>query len=169
MISVCMATYNGAKYIKEQVDSILQRLDDNDRLVISDDCSSDNTVDILKSYADPRIKIFHHTPDKKDHKYSKGHYLSTKNFENALINAKGDYIFLSDQDDIWENDKVRVSMEDLSKHDLIVSNHSIIDKDGNMKEDSHFTDSPLQESILQNLKHPYFQGDVWLLIGNVSI
>ena len=58
MISVCMATYNGQKYIKEQIDSILCQLSEDDELVVSDDHSSDKTVDIISSYNDDRIKIY---------------------------------------------------------------------------------------------------------------
>ena len=58
MISVCMATYNGERYIKEQVDSILCQLSEEDELVISDDHSKDSTRDIIKSYNDDRIKLF---------------------------------------------------------------------------------------------------------------
>ena len=89
MISVCMATYNGEKYLREQVGSILTQLGENDELVVSDDGSTDSTIDILKSYNDPRIKIFINT----------GRHGVNSNFENALRHADGDYIFLSDQDD----------------------------------------------------------------------
>ena len=58
MISVCMATYNGQKYIKEQIDSILCQLGADDELVISDDHSTDSTSDIIKSYNDKRINSF---------------------------------------------------------------------------------------------------------------
>ena len=54
IVSVCMATYNGEKYIREQIDSILPQLSDSDELVISDDGSSDNTIDIVQGYNDRR-------------------------------------------------------------------------------------------------------------------
>ena len=105
LISICMATYNGAKYIREQVDSILnQEFTENKdvemELVVSDDGSTDDTLKILESYGDSRIKIFHHTEHKK-HKYLNASRLCKCNFENAMRQAKGDYIFLSDQDDVW--------------------------------------------------------------------
>ena len=56
MISVCMATYNGEKYIKEQIESILYQLSSRDELIISDDSSDDNTIKIIKSFDDRRIK-----------------------------------------------------------------------------------------------------------------
>lgn len=64
MISVCMATYNGGKYIREQIDSILPQLSSTDELIISDDGSTDDTVEIIKSYSEPRIKLLHFNRDK---------------------------------------------------------------------------------------------------------
>ena len=58
MISVCIATYNGALYIKEQLNSILPQLSDNDEIIISDDHSTDDTLQIIRSINDKRIKIF---------------------------------------------------------------------------------------------------------------
>ena len=57
MISVCIATYNGEKFIKEQLDSILHQLSDGDEIIISDDSSTDATLDIIKKYLDKRIVI----------------------------------------------------------------------------------------------------------------
>lgn len=111
MISVCMATYNGEKYIREQMDSILQQLGEGDELIISDDLSSDKTVEIIKSYKDKRIKLYIHGDN---HGF-------VRNFENALVHADGDIIFLSDQDDIWMPDKVKVTIAALANCDFTVS------------------------------------------------
>lgn len=89
MISVCMATYNGTKYIQEQINSILSQFGENDELVISDDGSKDDTCSIISSYQDSLIKLL----------FNKGKHGFIGNFENALSQCKGDYIFLSDQDD----------------------------------------------------------------------
>ncbi len=95
--SVAMATYNGEKYIKEQIESILNNMTENDELIISDDGSTDNTIQIIKKYQsqDERIKLIE--GPKKGVK---------QNFANAIENTKGKYIFLSDQDDIWMEDKM---------------------------------------------------------------
>ncbi len=122
MISVCMATYNGAKFIKQQIDSILYQLGMEDELIISDDGSTDKTLNIIASYNDSRIKVFHHkrNPNFAKIKYSRSFYYATANFENALIHAKGDYIFLADQDDIWLEKKVATCVEALKEYDFII-------------------------------------------------
>lgn len=119
MISVCMATYNGEKYIKEQMDSILVQLGESDEIIISDDASTDSTLQIVESYQDSRIKIFPNS--------FKNIIL---NFEFTLKQAKGDFIFLSDQDDIWEKNKIEVCLGDFKKgYDLILSDCSIFDSE----------------------------------------
>lgn len=104
-ISVCMATYNGGKYLREQVDSILNQdlsafPDAELEIVVSDDGSTDDTITILESYKDDRIKVFHHR-NHRQHRYNKAAYACTENFGYAMEKATGDFIFLSDQDDIW--------------------------------------------------------------------
>lgn len=95
-ISVCMASYNGSKYIKNQITSILSQLAKNDQLVIVDDCSSDNTINIIESFKDARIKLL-------KNKYNIG---VVGSFEKALRTSNGDIICLSDQDDQWLENKV---------------------------------------------------------------
>ena len=99
-ISIAMATYNGEKYIKDQLDSILVQLGKDDEIIISDDKSTDQTTEIIKKYIkeDSRIKLLE-GPQKG----------FVKNFENALLNCSNEIIFLCDQDDIWlENKKEKV-------------------------------------------------------------
>ena len=95
-ISVCMASYNGSKYIKNQITSILNQLAKSDQLVIVDDCSFDNTVNIIESLKDSRIKLFKNTKN----------IGVVGTFNRALKHANGDIIFLSDQDDEWLDNKV---------------------------------------------------------------
>lgn len=84
MISVCVATYNGEKYIEEQLDSILNNICSDDEIVVSDDGSNDNTLNILNEYRCkyPNIKIINGP--------KKG---VVQNFQNAIYYAKGDFIF----------------------------------------------------------------------------
>lgn len=145
MISVCIATHNGEKYIKEQLDSILIQLSQEDEVVISDDGSIDATLDIIKSYKDARIKILNF---KQPSKTSHTHIYTSRNFENALKQAKGDYIFLSDQDDVWMPNKVEVCLEALKKHDLIVHNMTLIDEQGKILGPNLYPNNIIRQNIL---------------------
>lgn len=116
MISVCMATYNGEKYIEEQIHSILTQLNENDELVISDDGSTDDTIAIIEQFNDSRIFLY-------KNKF-KNHIL---NFEFVLKQAKGDYVFLSDQDDVWVKGKVENMSKYLSNYDLVCSDCYVTD------------------------------------------
>lgn len=130
MISVCMATYNGEKYIKEQIESILTQLSSDDELIISDDMSTDSTRDIIESINDERIKLCLH---EDNHGF-------VRNFENALKHAKGDYIFLSDQDDIWLEHKVYKCLEALKLNDFVISDCITINEKGEVISESRIKD-----------------------------
>lgn len=158
MISVCIATYNGAQFIKEQMDSILMQLDDTDQVVVSDDGSTDDTLNIIKSFNDSRITIINNPLDKSDHRHSNNHYRVASNFENALNHIRGEYIFLSDQDDIWYPDKVKEILQHLNDRSIVQTNYSIIDKDSKIIEYKHFLSSPISKYFLKNLIRPYFHG-----------
>lgn len=149
MISVCIATYNGEKYIKEQLDSILLQLGMNDEVIVSDDSSTDKTLDIIKSYKDKRIKIF---PNNK-------FYSPIFNFENALKQAKGDYIFLADQDDIWLPNKVAIMTEYLKNgFDLVLSDGEIVDIDLNTISDSIYSLLHSKQGFIHNFLHNSYSG-----------
>lgn len=120
-VSVCMAVYNGESFVLEQVSSILPQLAPEDELIISDDGSTDRTMDILKEdVSDPRLKLLK--------SLKKG---IVNNFENALNQATGDIIFLSDQDDIWRPDKVETCKRYLLEYDLVFTNLEIFYEDIN--------------------------------------
>ena len=95
-ISIAMATYNGEKFLEEQMDSIISQTYSNWELIVSDDGSSDGTVDIINSYMqkDARIKYYHNTQK----------HGCAGNFESALKYCTGDYIAFCDQDDVWTPD-----------------------------------------------------------------
>lgn len=111
MISVCMATFNGEKYIKEQIDSILIQLKEEDELIISDDGSTDKTLEIINELNDSRIKTLK----------NEGKHGYTHNFENALKQTQGDYIFFSDQDDVWLPNKVEIILSYLKNDCYVIS------------------------------------------------
>lgn len=141
MISVCMASYNGGKYIREQIDSILEQLDELDELIISDDGSSDSTIEIINSYSDKRIKLYKNI----------NNHGCIYNFENALQYAKGDYIFLADQDDVWCNNKVRVCLAELRTADLVVHDCYITDDKLNILKQSFFKERRSKKGFWNNL------------------
>ncbi|MBQ9206486.1 MAG: glycosyltransferase [Treponema sp.] len=125
-----MACRNGEKFIAKQIQSILSQLGENDELIISDDQSTDNTVAIIESFKDERIKLFKHEPPSIKAKLGRSFYFATANFENALKHASGDIIFLSDHDDIWTDGKVKECLKALDACDFVQTNFSLInDKD----------------------------------------
>ena len=140
-ISVCMATYNGEKYIKEQLESILSQIGENDEVIISDDSSTDNTVEIIKAFSDNRIKIF------ENQKFKSPIF----NFENALNNATGDIIVLSDQDDIWKANKIETIKKYMHNYDLVLSDATIIDEYGNLIQESFYKLNNSRMGFIQNI------------------
>ncbi|MEQ7800899.1 glycosyltransferase family 2 protein [Pedobacter sp. ASV1-7] len=143
-----MATYNGGKYIKDQIASILPQLKLSDELVISDDSSTDNTIEIIRSFNDKRIKIIENQQFKSP----------IFNFENALKHSDGDVIFLSDQDDKWSENKVEVMLSALQKYDLVVSNAFIGDGSLNIIRDSYFEWRKSRNGILKNFVRNSYLG-----------
>ncbi len=121
-ISVAMCTYNGALFVREQLDSILAQEYLPDELVVCDDCSEDDTLLILNRFAaiapfEVRVVV------------NKRNLGFIQNFENCLLLCTGDIIFLADQDDIWEKDKVRVIVDYFERNtdsDVVFTNASII-------------------------------------------
>lgn len=123
-----MASYNGEKYIQQQLKSILVQLEEEDEIIISDDGSTDHTLQKISELKDPRIRVIHNTGE---HGYS-------RNFENALRHAKGDCIFLSDQDDVWKENKVKTVIEALEKWQFVVHDTEMTDADLNVFAPSQF-------------------------------
>lgn len=153
MISVCIATHNGAHYIKEQIESVLCQLGPKDEIIISDDGSTDNTIDILLAFNDKRIIIHHYQqPVKSKH----SHTYVCKNFENALKHAKGDYIFLADQDDWWMPNKVEKCIEALKYNILVVHRAEICDRDLNLKGQMLYKDNFVFNNFLSLKRGKYY-------------
>lgn len=119
-ISVCIATYNGEKFICEQLLSVLPQLGQDDEVVVSDDGSTDGTLSVVRQMDDARIRLCHNP----------GRHGFIWNFENALRQAKGDVLFLCDQDDIWLPGKVSRVMEALQTYDMVLHDAEIADGDG---------------------------------------
>jgi len=147
-ISVCIPTYNGELYIRQQLDSILCQLSENDEIIISDDSSDDKTIDIIKSYKDDRIFLIEHCTYKNP----------IYNLENALNHAKGELIFLSDQDDIWMPEKVSIMCNHLLNNDLVLHDCIITNTDLSVKEISFFKFNNSKKGLLPNLRKNSYIG-----------
>ena len=102
-ISVALCTYNGEKFIQQQLESIVNQTIAVDEIIICDDCSKDNTVTIINNYLEKYPTLFKLFVNDINLK-------SNANFEKAIQLTTGDYIFLADQDDIWRNDKVEKTL-----------------------------------------------------------
>jgi glycosyltransferase involved in cell wall biosynthesis len=148
MISVCIATYNGEEYVEQQLKSILIQLSKEDEIIVSDDGSKDNTVKIIEGLNDKRIKVY----------LNGGFKNPIYNFERALSLSNGNFIFLSDQDDLWHPDKISVMKKHLLKYDMVVCDHSMIDIDNNLIEKSYFKRVKSKSGIIHNLKKNTYYG-----------
>lgn len=125
MISIALAAYNGEKYIGEQIDSILVQTYQDFELIVCDDCSTDNTWQILEEYTkrDRRIKIYRNETNLG----------FKKNFEKAITLCKGDYVALSDQDDIWMENHLEVLLQNIGNKSIACGNSLLVDSEGNSK------------------------------------
>ncbi len=110
MISVCMATYNGGKFIREQLESILSQLSSDAEIVVADDGSTDDTLLVVDSLKESRIRVL---PAER-------HLGVIYNFERALRASKGEIVFLADQDDVWLPGKVEMCLAALNEADLVM-------------------------------------------------
>ena len=121
-VDVLLATYNGEKYLRKQIDSILNQTYKNINLIISDDCSKDKTKEILKEYEkkDNRIKIF----------YQEKNLGLINNFEFLLKKAESPLFMLADQDDVWLSNKIEQTFKKLKKDnaDLVFTDLEIVDE-----------------------------------------
>ena len=156
MISVCIPTYNGEKYIKAQLDSIIPQLSAVDEIIVSDDGSTDTTIEIVESYKDNRIKIYIHEKCSTFSKYP--YYKISKNVENALVHATGDLIFLSDQDDIWMKNKVETVQQTMGENLVLLHDCIIIDENKNELCSSYFLQNKSKAGLISNLINSSYLG-----------
>lgn len=123
LISICMATYNGAKYLKKQLESIAALTYPNIELIVSDDGSTDSTLKLLQDF-------------KPNFPYqilrNSGRHGVVGNFLSAISRARGKYIAMADQDDIWEPRKLEILLDRIDDFDLVHGRVKVIDKYGNL-------------------------------------
>ncbi len=150
LVSIAMATYNGARYIGEQLDSIINQTYKNIELVIVDDCSKDGTVEIVRQYQIkyPFIRLFQNESNRG----------VTKTFQTAIEHANGTFIAISDQDDIWVKDKIDILVSEIGQHDAVYANSLLVDANGNSLGKSFTT--------IMNMKS-YYSGAPFLLSNSV--
>jgi len=149
MISVCIATYNGSEYILDQIKSILDQLSLNDEIIISDDSSTDNTIVKIRSINDNRIRIIENQVFRNP----------VYNFENALKHSKGEYIFLSDQDDIWIEEKLSTMLQQLDLgFDLVLSDCKIVNDNFDVLQSSYFKFNGSKKGLMKNLIKNSYMG-----------
>jgi glycosyltransferase involved in cell wall biosynthesis len=122
LVSVAMATYNGEKYITTQLESIINQTYSNIEIIITDDASTDSTAQIIKTLQEKYnyIKLFVNAVNLG----------ITKTFEQSIKNCSGDYIAMSDQDDIWELNKIEILLSHIENEDAVYSNSLLVDKNG---------------------------------------
>lgn len=123
LVSIVVTTYNGGKYLAEQLDSIVRQTHQHLEIIISDDASTDNTMTIAQRYAtaDPRIVLMRHEKNIGLH----------ANLASALARASGMYIAISDQDDIWRKDKIEKQLALLDGAIGVYSDSTLVDGSGN--------------------------------------
>jgi len=122
LVSIALATYNGERFLKEQLDSILNQTYQNTEIIITDDASTDGTKNILKEYAtkDNRIKVL----------FNDSNLGLLRNFEKVVKLTQGSIIAFSDQDDVWALDKIEKLLANMGDAMLVYCNSEYIDADG---------------------------------------
>lgn len=122
MISVAVCTYNGARYIQEQIESILNQTIGIDEIIVCDDGSTDSTVNIINQLSTQHPSIIRLVQNRQ----RLGLF---KNFIKAISLCSGEIIFLSDQDDIWHTDKAEIMVNYLNRHrqiELVFSDATLL-------------------------------------------
>ena len=131
-VSIGIPSYNHEKYISDTIDSILNQTFQDFEIIITDDGSSDNTVEVIKSFSDPRIKLFVFEKNQG----------ACKAINNCIINSKGEYFANISSDDVWEPDKLEKQVKFLDENlniPAVFTKVKIIDEDGKpFKNKNHF-------------------------------
>ncbi|GAA2188560.1 glycosyltransferase family 2 protein [Leucobacter alluvii] len=115
-VSVCLASYRGAAFVREQLESILGQLGPYDEVVVVDDASPDDSVSVIRAIGDDRIRVI-------EQPVNRGY---VRTFEHALAEARGDLVLLSDQDDVWAPGRVDAMRAALEHADVVASNLDLL-------------------------------------------
>jgi Glycosyl transferase family 2 len=128
LCSVVLASYQGEQFIGEQLDSIVAQLKPNDEIIVSDDASSDGTVFTVRQRHDSRIRVL-------ENRERVGY---VRNFQRAIDLVRGDYIFFSDQDDVWLPGKVSMICSALDRKPFAASDAVVVDEKLEVLHQSYF-------------------------------
>lgn len=120
LVSIALCTYNGEKFLRKQIDSLLAQTYPHIEVIVCDDASSDDTAGILNSYTDPgMVKYFN--PENIGY---------IRNFEQAIRHCTGQYIAICDQDDVWRENKIERMLNSIDDAWLLFSDSELIDEQG---------------------------------------
>jgi glycosyltransferase involved in cell wall biosynthesis len=128
LCSVVLASFEGERFIREQIESILVQLGPDDEIIVSDDASSDGTVDVVRRIGDSRIHVL-------ENRDRVGYVL---NFQRAVDRVRGQYVFFSDQDDVWLPGKMRSLCTALQSKRLVASDAVVVDENLRVLHESFF-------------------------------
>ncbi len=150
-ISVVMTLYNGSKYVTKQLDSIKNQSMSANEIIIADDCSTDNSFELVKTYVEnnglARTWKVYKNPSNLGF---------ASNFFSAMKKATGDIIFLSDQDDIWELEKMKDMVDAFQKNTeiigLICKENRIDENDAFIHEERHGTGALRKVSFQEEIR-----------------
>ena len=151
-VSICLATHNGERFIAEQLQSVLEQLGAGDEIVVSDDGSSDGTLDLLRQFSMPQLRVI---PPRR--------FFDPKaNFEYVLAAAKHDIIVLCDQDDIWlpqKLDRIREVMRDRRNSiAAMMSDAGLVDEAGESLRERLFERFPPRRGVWRNIYRNCYTG-----------
>jgi len=129
LISVVLSTFNESKYINETLKSILEQTYDNFEIVIIDDGSTDNTIEIIQKYNNTgKIRLY-----SQIHSGNVG-----KNLNEAIKLSKGEVVAIMGADDLWESNKLKSQMTYLNKYKCVCSNAVVINENGEKISDQFY-------------------------------
>lgn len=160
-LSVCMAAYNGSRFIEQQLESVLPQLSSSDEVVVIDDCSQDDTVARVHQINDSRILLFRHESNQG----------IVATFEEALSRATGNILFLSDDDDLWAPNKVVRFLREFETHpdiQVVTSKVALIDEDGFRLPDTRVNRrGNFANGFWRNIAMNHYQGSAMAIRANL--
>jgi glycosyltransferase involved in cell wall biosynthesis len=151
LVSIIVATYNGEKYLLEQLNSIANQSYKNIEIIICDDDSKDGTKNIIKTFAENNPNVYYYL--------NVNNVGVNKNFEDGFLKAKGDFIAIADQDDIWLLNKIETQMALFTSQDIVLTHSMSV----------RFSGNDLPTKKYQNITNPFEGNDVKKLLLRNSV